>query len=63
MAEMSKLNNKKLFDKNKFKPWEIIYYEVCKEESDARSRELFLKTGYGKRYLKNRLRGFLSLTG
>jgi len=22
MAEMSKLNNKKLFDKNKFKPWE-----------------------------------------
>ena len=48
---------------NKFKPWVVIYYEACKTELDARSRELFLKSGMGKRYLKNRLRGFLSLTG
>ena len=26
-------------------------------------RELFLKSGMGKRYLKNRLKRFLSLTG
>ena len=47
----------------KYKPYEIIYYEACINEQDARSREVYLKTGMGKRYLKNRLGRFLSLTG
>lgn len=45
------------------RPFELIYYEMCRNLNDARSRELFLKSGMGKRYLKNRLRRFLSLTG
>jgi len=44
-------------------PFELIYYEACKNKQDARSRELFLKSGMGKRYLRNRLKRFLSLTG
>lgn len=44
-------------------PWDLIYYEACLNEEDARSREKYLKSGIGKRYLKNRLRRFLSLTG
>lgn len=36
-------------------PFIIIYYEACLSEEKARSRELFLKSGMGKRYLKNRL--------
>lgn len=44
-------------------PYELIYYEACLSEQDARSRELYLKSGMGKRYLKNRLKRFLSLTG
>ena len=44
-------------------PFELIYYEACKEESDAFAREKYLKSGPGKRYLKNRLKRFLSLTG
>ena len=56
-------NDGKSIYTNKFRPWKVIYYEACTAESDARSRELFLKSGMGKRYLKNRLRGFLSLTG
>ena len=44
-------------------PWKLVYYEARLEQNDARSRERYLKTGMGKRYLKNRLRGFLSLTG
>jgi len=44
-------------------PWTLIYYEACLNEQDARSREEYLKSGMGKRYLKNRLRRFLSLTG
>lgn len=44
-------------------PWVLIYYEASLNEEDARSREKYLKSGMGKRYLKNRLRRFLSLTG
>jgi hypothetical protein len=36
---------------------------MCRNEQDARAREKYLKTGTGKRYLKNRLKRFLSLTG
>ncbi len=44
-------------------PYKIIYYEASLNQADARSRELYLKSGMGKRYLKNRLKRFLSLTG
>lgn len=44
-------------------PYELIYYEACMNESDARSRELYLKAGKGKRYLKSRLKRFLFRTG
>lgn len=44
-------------------PFHLIYYEACHNEEDAKAREVFLKTGMGKRYLKNRLKRFLSLTG
>ena len=47
----------------KDKSWEIIYYEACLNQDDARSRETYLKSGMGKRYIKNRLKRFLSLTG
>jgi putative endonuclease len=43
-------------------PYDLVYYEACKDKDDARSRELFLKSGMGKRFLKNRLKRFLSLT-
>lgn len=36
-------------------PFILIYYEGCLLEGKARSREKYLKTGMGKRYLKNRL--------
>ena len=36
-------------------PFELIYYEACLLKEKARSRELYLKSGMGKRYLKNRL--------
>jgi len=44
-------------------PFGLIYYEACLNEQDALAREKYLKSGMGKRYLKNRLRRFLSLTG
>lgn len=44
-------------------PFDLIYYEACQNKKDAQQREKYLKTGMGKRYLKNRLRRFLALTG
>lgn len=44
-------------------PFKLIYYEACINQKDAFTREKYLKTGMGKRYLKNRLKRFLSLTG
>ena len=44
-------------------PFKLIYYEACSNKTDARGREQYLKTGMGKRYLKNRLKRFLALTG
>jgi putative endonuclease len=43
-------------------PFELIYYEGCLNEQDALAHEKYLKSGMGKRYLKNRLKRFLSLT-
>ncbi len=54
--------NKSTWTKKKG-PWDLIYYEACLNEEDAGSREKYLKTGMGKRYVKNRLKRFLSLTG
>ncbi|MBM2820661.1 MAG: nuclease superfamily protein [Candidatus Berkelbacteria bacterium] len=44
-------------------PFVLIYHEACLNQKDAFMREKYLKTGMGKRYLKNRLKRFLSLTG
>jgi putative endonuclease len=44
-------------------PFKVIYYEACFNKDDAFTREKYLKSGMGKRYLKNRLKRFLSLTG
>lgn len=43
--------------------FDLIYYEACQNEQDARSREKYLKSGMGKRYIRNRLKRFLFLTG
>lgn len=37
-------------------PLKLIYYEACLSKEDAFRREKYLKTGMGKRYLKNRLK-------
>lgn len=40
----------------KRRPLKLIYYEACLSKDDALRREKYLKTAYGKRYLKSRLR-------
>lgn len=38
----------------------LIYFEACLNEDDAYRRERYLKTGMGKRFLKNCLKGGLT---
>lgn len=44
-------------------PFNLIYYEACIDKYDAFAREKYLKSGMGKRFLRNRLKYFFSLTG
>ena len=37
------------------RPLKLVYYEACLNQSSALKREKYLKTTYGKRYLKNRI--------
>ena len=41
------------------RPLKLIYYEACLDERDAIKREKYFKTGFGRRFLKNRLEAFL----
>ena len=38
----------------------LIYYEASLDKRDAFRREKYLKTTYGRRYIKNRLRGYFT---
>lgn len=43
------------------RPLDLIYFEACLNQKDALHREKYLKTTYGKRYIKNRLKNYLSI--
>ncbi|PIU41217.1 MAG: hypothetical protein COS99_06695 [Candidatus Omnitrophica bacterium CG07_land_8_20_14_0_80_42_15] len=43
--------------------WHLISNGACVDKQDASAREKYLKSGMGKRYLKNRMKRFLSVTG
>ena len=41
-------------------PWRLLYYEAGLAREDARAREKYLKSGMGKRYLRDRLKFFFA---
>lgn len=44
----------------KFNKVSLIYFECCLNKSDAMERELQLKTGFGRSFLKRRLGNFFN---
>ena len=42
------------------RPFELVYYEACRNEEDAIAREKYFKTGFGRRFLNNRLESYFS---
>jgi len=51
----------KVYSTKRRLPISLIYYEACINRKDAQKREKYLKTAWGKRYLKNRISNFLTL--
>jgi putative endonuclease len=41
---------------SQMKDLELVYYEACRSKDDALDRERQLKTGFGRAYLRNRLK-------
>ncbi len=41
------------------RPLKLVYYEACVNQQDATYREKYLKTAWGKRYIRNRLKYYL----
>jgi putative endonuclease len=44
------------------RPLKLVYYEACLNEFDAIKREKYFKSGYGRRFLKNRLQSYFEET-
>ena len=43
-------------------PFELVYWEGCLNQQDATRREKYLKTAWGKRYIKSRFKKYLTFT-
>ena len=41
-------------------PLKLVYYEACLNQQDATHREKYIKTAWGKRYIKQRLKNYLT---
>ena len=37
------------------RPWQLVYYESCLSKEKALAREKYFKTGFGRRFLKERI--------
>lgn len=57
---LSEHNSRKVKSTKNRIPFKVVYYEVCYNQADALHREKYLKSSYGKRYIKNRLKNYLA---
>jgi len=53
-------NNGKVISTKHRRPLKLIYFEGCLSQKDALHREKYLKTSWGKRYIKNRMKNYLT---
>ena len=49
-------NNGQVVSTSYRRPFDLVYFEGCRNKDDALHREKYLKTTYGKKYLRNRLK-------
>jgi putative endonuclease len=53
-------NNGEVLSTRKRVPLILVYYEACLNQQDALHREKYLKTSWGKRFIKARLKNYLT---
>jgi putative endonuclease len=53
-------NTGKVASTDKRIPLKLIYYEACIDKNDAFKREKYLKTTYGKRYIRTRCSNYFT---
>jgi len=59
LVQRLKEHNKGAVDATRSKrPWKLIYYEACIDTDDAYEREKYLKSGWGRKYIKERLKNY-----
>jgi putative endonuclease len=42
------------------RPFTLLYYEACLSKEDAKRREKYFKTHYGKMFIKKRLKSYFT---
>ena len=53
-------NNGRVSSTKGRRPMKLIYWEGCIDQNDATRREKYLKTSWGKRYIKGRVKDYLT---
>jgi putative endonuclease len=57
-ARFKKHNAGEVFSTKPYLPWKLIFYEAYPKSSDAKRREMYLKTVKGRTTLKTMLRDY-----
>jgi putative endonuclease len=60
VRRLAEHNSGKVYSTKRRKPLRLVYWEGCLNRQDATSREKYLKTSWGKRYIKNRIKNYLT---
>jgi putative endonuclease len=59
-ARLGQHNKGNVFSTKNRRPLKLVYFEGCLNQQDATHREKYLKTSWGKRYIKNRMANYLT---
>ncbi len=59
-TRLSEHNNGEVISTKNRSPLKLVYFEGCLNQQDATHREKYLKTSWGKRYIKERLKNNLN---
>ena len=57
-ARFKKHNSGEVFSTKPYLPWKLIFYEAYVKSSDAKRREIYLKTAKGRTTLKTMLKDY-----
>jgi len=59
IRRVQKHNQQKVYSTRLRTPFVVVYYEAHRNKYDAAAREQFLKSGWGKNWIKRTLKNFI----